>query len=361
VAEESDDADKTEDPTRKRLDDALERGDVVKSQEVNTWFIIAGATLVISSFSGTISSNMQVAFRNLIANSFAIPTDGGSLLALLSTLEHRLLIIFAVPLVVIVVAAIAGNMVQHRLVWSTQALKPSLSKISPASGLKRIFGKQAFANLIKGLLKIALLGAVFSAILWPQRYRLEGMVRQDLVGIVDTIRGLALHLLGAAVALLAVVAAADYFFQYRQWFERQKMSVREMKEEFKSTEGDPHIKGRIRALRQARMKKRMMAAVPTASVVITNPTHFAVALQYEKGMPAPICVAKGIDAIALKIREVAAKHDVPVVENPPLARALHATVEVDQEIPVEHYQAVAQVIGYVMRLKRGFAGNRAAN
>jgi flagellar biosynthetic protein FlhB len=134
------------------------------------------------------------------------------------------------------------------------------------------------------------------------------------------------------------------------------MSLREIKEEFKATEGDPQVKGRIRALRQARMKKRMMAAVPKASVVITNPTHFAVALHYEKGMAAPVCVAKGVDAVALKIREVAGEHDVPIVENPPLARALHATVDIDQEIPVEHYQAVAQVIGYVMRLKRGFAG-----
>jgi flagellar biosynthetic protein FlhB len=136
------------------------------------------------------------------------------------------------------------------------------------------------------------------------------------------------------------------------------MSVREMKEEFKQTEGDPAIKGKLRQLRVLRMKKRMMAAVPTASVVIANPTHFAVALQYERGMNAPVCVAKGVDALALKIREVAGAHDVPIVENPPLARALHATVEIDQEIPAEHYQAVAEVIGYVMRLNRAVARNR---
>jgi flagellar biosynthetic protein FlhB len=136
------------------------------------------------------------------------------------------------------------------------------------------------------------------------------------------------------------------------------MSLQEIKEEYKQSEGDPHIKGRLRQLRDARRKRRMMSAVPTASVVITNPTHFAVALKYEKGMAAPVCVAKGMDAIALKIREVATKNSVPVVENPPLARALHATVKIDDEIPVEHYQAVAEVIGYVMRLKRGFSGAR---
>jgi len=166
-------------------------------------------------------------------------------------------------------------------------------------------------------------------------------------------RSLALQMLGAVVAVLALIAAADYFIQYRQWWERQKMSVRELKEEFKQQEGDPAIKGKIRQLRQQRMRKRMMAAVPQASVVITNPTHYAVALQYEKGMNAPVCLAKGVDVIALKIREVATAHNIPIVENPPLARALHATVEIDQEVPPEHYHAVAEVIGYVMKLRRG--------
>lgn len=137
------------------------------------------------------------------------------------------------------------------------------------------------------------------------------------------------------------------------------MSVRELKEEFKQSEGDPMIKGKIRQIRMARMRKRMIAQVPQASVVITNPTHFAIALQYERGMNAPICLAKGVDATALKIREVAEEHAIPVVENPPLARALHAVVEIDQEIPAEHYKAVAEIIGYVMKLKRA-AGRASA-
>jgi flagellar biosynthesis protein FlhB len=185
------------------------------------------------------------------------------------------------------------------------------------------------------------------------------MVRFDPAALLGATTSLTLQLMGAVVAMLAVVAIADYFFQYRQWYERQKMSLQEMKEEFKQSEGDPHIKGRIRQLRHARMKKRMMAAVPKASVIITNPTHYAVALSYDRGMPAPICVAKGIDTIALKIREIAKAHDIPIVENVALARALHATVEIDDEIPVEHYHAVAEIIGYVMGLKRGLAGRRA--
>ena len=215
---------------------------------------------------------------------------------------------------------------------------------------------QALANFAKGLVKLVLFGAVMAALLWPQRHRLDGLVAADPAVILPFTRSLSLQMLGTVVAILALVAAADYLFQYRQWFERQKMSLREMKEEFKQTEGDPVVKGKIRQLRQARMRKRMMAAVPKASVVITNPTHFAVALQYERGMNAPICVAKGVDLIALKIREVAEEHGIPMVENPPLARALHATVEIDQEIPPEHYQAVAEVIGYVMRLRRRWRG-----
>jgi flagellar biosynthetic protein FlhB len=256
-------------------------------------------------------------------------------------------------------AAIGGNMIQHRLVWSGESLKPKFSKVSPGAGFKRVFGKQAVANFAKGIFKVVALGTVMLAVLWPERHRLESMVRFDPAAILGATTTLTLQLMGAVVAMLAVVAIADYFFQYRQWYQRQKMSLQEMKEEFKQSEGDPHVKGRIRQLRHARMKKRMMAAVPKASVIITNPTHYAVALSYERGMAAPICVAKGIDTIALKIREIAKAHDIPIVENVPLARALHATVEIDHEIPVEHYHAVAQVIGYVMGLKRGVFSRRA--
>src|SRR6267142_1936498 len=358
MSDENDSSDKTEDPTQKRLDDAHERGDVAKSQEVNTWFI-AGATLVLSTFSGSIGSGILMPMRNLIANSWMIHADGPGLLQLTQSLEYVLIAALGVPLLMLALAAIAGNMIQHRLVWSGESLKPKFSKVSPGAGLKRIFGKQAAANFGKGLFKLAALGAVMTAILWPERHRLESMVRFDPAAILGATTSLTLQLMGAVVAMLAVVAIADYFFQYRQWFARQQMSLQEMKEEFKQSEGDPHIKGRIRQLRHARMKKRMMSAVPKASVIITNPTHYAVALSYEGGMSAPICVAKGVDTIALKIREIAGEHDIPIVENVPLARALHATVEVDEEIRVAHYHAVAEIIGYVMGLQRGLSGWRA--
>jgi flagellar biosynthesis protein FlhB len=344
---------KTEDPTQKRLDDAHAKGDVAKSQEVNTWFMIAGATLVLSTFSGSVGGGISTPLRNLIANSWMIRTDGAGLLALAQSLEYALLAAIGVPLLMLMLAALAGNMIQHRLVWSTESLKPKFSKVSPGAGFKRVFGKQAIANFFKGLFKLIALGVVMTAVLWPERHRLEAFVHFDPAAVMGATTSLTIHLMGAVVAMLAVVAIADYFFQYRQWFERQKMSLQEMKEEFKQSEGDPHIKGRIRQLRMQRAKKRMMQAVPKASVIITNPTHYSVALSYERGMSAPICVAKGVDLIALKIREVAKEHDIPLVENVPLARALYATVEIDDEIPVEHYHAVAEIIGYVMGLKKG--------
>jgi flagellar biosynthetic protein FlhB len=356
---DEDASDKTEDPTQKRLDDALERGDVVKSQEINTWFMISAGTLVLSTFSGSIGDGILTPMRNLIANSWMVHADGPGLLALAQQLEYALFAVLGVPFLMLALAAVAGNMVQHQLVWSAESLMPKFSKLSPAAGAKRIFGKQAAANFGKGLFKLIALGAVMTAILWPERHRLEALVRVDPAAILGVTTNLTLHLMGTVVAMLAVVAIADYLFQYRQWFEKQKMSLKEIKEEFKQSEGDPHIKAKIRQLRHARMKKRMMAAVPKASVIITNPTHYSVALSYERGMSAPVCLAKGIDTIAFKIREIAKAHDIPIVENVPLARALYATVEIDEEIPVEHYHAVAEIIGYVMGLKRGLSGRRA--
>jgi flagellar biosynthetic protein FlhB len=195
-------------------------------------------------------------------------------------------------------------------------------------------------------------------VLWPERLRMEAFLHVDPAELMPAIISMTLHLLTAVVVILAAVAIGDYFFQYRTWYERHKMSLQEMKEEYKQSEGDPHVKGRIKQLRVQRARKRMMAQVPKASVIITNPTHYSVALSYDRGMSAPVCVAKGVDNVAFRIREVAKEHDIPIVENVALARALYATVEVDHEIPVEHYHAVAEIIGYVMRLKRGLSGLR---
>jgi flagellar biosynthetic protein FlhB len=355
MADERDDTERSEDPTQKRLIEAQERGDVVKSQEVNAWFILGGGTLVLMAFAGAMGQGLAATFRGLIANAHAIRVENRGFLDIVAKLQLELIATLAIPFLLLALAAILGNVVQHQFVWSTEPLKPKLSKISPLAGVKRLFSKQALANFAKGLAKIALIAVVLAALLWPERHRLERLVATDPAALLPIAQSMSLAVLGAVIAILALIAAADYLFQYRQWFERQKMSVRELKEEFKQTEGDPMVKAKIRQIRETRMRKRMMAAVPTASVVITNPTHYAVALKYERGMNAPLCVAKGVDAMALRIRDVAVANDVPIVQNPPLARALHATVEIDQEIPPEHYRAVAEIIGYVMRLNRSLA------
>src|SRR3954463_1933749 len=226
---DDDASEKTQDPTQKRLDDAHERGDVAKSQEVNTWFVIAGATLVMSSFSGSIGGGVLMPLRNLVANSWMIHADGAGLIALTQSLGYALMAALGVPFLMLMLAAIAGNMIQHRLVWSAESLKPKFSKVSPGAGAKRIFGKQAAANFGKGLFKVVALGAVMTAILWPERHRLEAMVRFDPAAMLGVTTSLTVQLMGAVVAMLAVVAIADYLFQYRQWFERQKMSLQEMK------------------------------------------------------------------------------------------------------------------------------------
>jgi flagellar biosynthesis protein FlhB len=349
--EERDASERTEDPSPRRLEEAIRRGDVAKSPEVNTWFMIAGGALMIMLFAGPTATSLQATFRGLLARSYQIPTDGPALTELMKTLAMDVVTAFGIPLVLLTIAALAGNVVQHRLVFSIEPIRPQLSRISPLAGAARLLSRQALVNFIKGLAKLCLVGAIMTALLWPQRHFLSGLITYDPGAILPFTRSVVLQMLGAVVAILAIVATADYLFQYRQWFERHKMSLRELKEEFRQTDGDPVVKGKLRQLRMARMRKRMMSAVPKASVVITNPTHFAVALKYERGMNAPVCVAKGVDLIARKIREVAEANDVPVVENPPLARALHGTVEIDQEIPPEHYRAVAEIIGYIMRLR----------
>src|SRR5579871_4364230 len=285
MADERDDTEHSEDPTPKRLEEAIKRGDVVKSAEVNTWFMIAGGALMLMVFAGPAAANLQASLRGLLLHAGQMPADGSALLGLMHTLGRNVLAALAVPLVLLAVAAFGGSAIQHRIVMSIEPIRPQWSRVSPASGFKRLFSKQALANFAKGLAKLIVIGGAIAALVWPQRQRLAGLVGTD-------------------AAILAIVAAADYLFQYRQWYERQKMSVREMKEEFRQTEGDPMVKGKLRQLRQARMRRRIAAAVPKASVVITNPTHFAVALKYERGMNAPVCVAKGADLLARRIRDI---------------------------------------------------------
>lgn len=347
--DDKDQSEKTEDPSEKKLREAREKGNVVKSQEVNSWFMLTAATLVVLMLSGSMASQLSSVLQGFLFNAHDFSLEGRGGLALMKEVLFAILAAVALPFLIFIIAALAGNLLQHGFLLQTETMQPKLSKISPLAGLKRLFSMMSLVNFAKSLAKLLVVTVLIVLIMWPSRDSLEVMVSLDPAALMPLVQGLALKILGAVVALYSVIAMIDYAYQRQQWWNKLKMTMQEVKDEYKQQEGDPHVKAKIRQIRMERGRKRMMAAVPDASVVITNPTHYAVALKYDRSMPAPVCLAKGVDALALKIREVAGEHEIPIVENRPLARALHAVVEVDREIPPEHYKAVAEVIGFIMR------------
>lgn len=351
MSDEKDKSSQTEEPTQKRLSEAHDHGDVVKSTEVSTFVVLAGGTLAIAIFGRSAAESLATTMRMFLEQPDQMSLGGGDLRVMMGSILWHVATILGPFFALMVAAGLGGNLIQHRPVFTFDRIKPDFSKLSLGSGLKRMFGVDGLSNLAKGLIKIAIVGLAIWTQVWPERSKLESVLDQSPAGIAGDMSHLLFKVLIATLAVLALIAAGDYFLQRLRFIQRNRMSKQEIKEEFRQTEGDPAVKAKIRQIRMERSRRRMIAAVPEATVIITNPTHFAVALKYESGqMAAPVCVAKGVDALALRIREVAKAHDVPIIENPPLARALHASVEIDQAIPAEHYKAVAQVIGYVMKL-----------
>ena len=359
MADDQDDASKTEEPTARKLSDAYERGEMPRSQEINHWFVLGAGALGVAMFGIDGSRALAEWMAGFIGNAAIVDPSAPGLLGMMRAVGLEVLLAAGLPLLFLFVGGLAGELIQHRPVFTAERMKPKFSKISPLSGLKRLFSGRALMEFGKGLLKIVVVGAVIVSVVWPQRDVIAGLAPWELVDVLAFARSLALDIFVAALSVLLAVSGLDYLFQRFSFMRDQRMTRREVIDEMKQQDGDPMIKARLRQLRRERARRRMMAAVPKASVVITNPTHYAVALAYDQGsMNAPKVVAKGVDALAARIRALAAEHDVPLVENPPLARALHASVEVDQEILPEHYRAVAEVIGYVMKLKGRF--NRGA-
>jgi flagellar biosynthetic protein FlhB len=357
MADDKDAADKTEEPTGRRLSEATEKGQIPRSQEVNHWFMLGGLCLVLMMFAGSMGRSMVTSLMPFLERPHEFAVEGSAMTALLFDASMAAAAVMAPAILIAVIAALGAGFLQHPPVIATERLKPQLSKISPIAGIKRIFSRTGFAEFLKGIFKVSIVSAVGFGILWPDVVRLGSLVALEPLGAVVVARDEILKLLGGVLAVLALIAIADVVFQQFEHRRRLRMSRQEVKDEHKQTEGDPQIKARIRSVRQERARKRMMAAVPTATVVVTNPTHFAVALKYDGDkMEAPVVVAKGTDHLALRIRELATESEVPIVENPPLARALYAACDVDDEIPVEQYKAVAEIIGFVMRQKGRVAG-----
>lgn len=359
MAEDRDESQKTEEPTAKRLADVREKGDVAKSQEVVNWIMIGAGTLMLMVFGGGMARDLAAVMRPYLAAPHDIVIDPLNAVKLSRSLGLSVLQILAVPFLLLMVAAIGGHLLQQPPAFTPTRLQIKFEKLSPIKGFKRLFGTQAILNLVKGVTKLVIVGAIAFGVLWPARQKIGALVSLDPALYLPAARSLSLRLLGAVLAVLALMALLDYVYQRYDFIKRNRMTRQEVRDEHRQLEGDPHVKSKIRQVRLERARRRMMARVPEATVVVTNPTHYAVALLYEQGKTrAPLCIAKGVDSLATRIKALAEEHKVPIVADPPLARALYASVDVEEEIPPEHYKAVAGVIGYVYRLKGELSGAR---
>ncbi len=353
MAEDQDQSQKTEEPTQRRIEEAVKKGQVAFSREVSSFLMLVVFTLTVAAFAPYLVKNLAQTLMQYIASPDAIAADPGNLSRNLIALLKDVALLVMIPALGAVIAAILSSVLQNGFLFSTESVAPNLERLSPLQGFKRIFSTKSLAEFLKGLLKIVIVGAISWVVIKPYIPKLAMLPTYDLSDLMAFLLVLLLKLLLGACIFMFAVSVLDYLYQRFEFMKSLRMTKQELKEEYKQTEGDPMVKGRLRQLRQQRARQRMITKVPEADVVITNPTHYAIALAYKpEKMDAPLVLAKGIDTVALKIREIAEEHEIPIVENPPLAQALFASVDIDETIPLEHYQAVAEVISYVYRLKK---------
>jgi flagellar biosynthetic protein FlhB len=346
---------KTEQPTAKRLSKARSEGNVPMSQEIKSLAMLMAGLVVVGTLAPWVASNLAIYLKGFLEHAGRMPTDILSLRSMLIQIVWEVGKLMAFPMFIFAGAAVISVLGQIGFQFTAAKLKPNLGNINPLSGFRQLFSLNSLLEAGKGVVKIAVVGIAIWMLIVPSLKSPDLIIDQDIRVTMKQVHWMIVMILMLVVMIMAALAAADLFYQRWSYTEKHKMTKQEVKDEHKESEGDPKVKGRIRALRVERHRKRMMANVPKATVVITNPTHYAVALKYDMdSMAAPVLVAKGVDYLAKRIRQIAETHEVPILENPPLARALYAAVEVDQEIPEEHYKAVAEVIGYVMRLKGKF-------
>ncbi len=361
MATEEDKSSKSEEPTEKKLKDSRKKGDVPSSKEPANLMGVLSLFLIAAFLSPTLVPKLGGVLGEIISN--AAFTEVGSGVTGLSDLAvasgnmvSGITILLGPVMLTLVLAAIFGVFVQGELVFALERIKPKVSKISPLAGFKRLFSADALVEFAKNLAKVVVVAAVSA---WFGYQAVVG-IWQTADAVPETLmeygRSASTMILVGTTAFLFFTASADVLWKRSQWFKKQRMSIREVRDEHKDSEGDPHIKAKRASLRRQRAKQRIAVAVPTATVVVTNPTHYAVALRFEMGRDVgPVCVAKGTDLVAAQIRKIARDAEVPIVENRTLARALHGTVDVDEMVPTEHWQAVAEIIGYVLGLRRNIA------
>jgi flagellar biosynthesis protein FlhB len=347
--------DKTEQPTGKKLADARQKGNVAQSREIPSVLILSGGLGVFffggSWMLGRLTDIMRGIYQR-VGSQNMLPENMHSLFWELFT--HSLVTL--IPLMLIVMTAgVVGNVAQFGFLITGEKLTPDLTKLNPLSGIKRLFSLRSLVELVKSIIKLTIIGGVAYIVINRYLDQIPGLMQLSVGGIVGFIGQVSFQLGLYTCMVLFVMAMAD--FSYSKWQHNRdlKMTKQEVKDEHKQSEGDPSVKARIRSIQREMARRRMMEAVPEATVVITNPTHLAIALKYDDGMHAPQVIAKGAGFVAQKIKSIAAENDIPLVENKPLARTMYKSIEIGDFIPADLYRAVAEILAYVYRLK-GMAG-----
>jgi len=346
------DQEKTEQATQKRLEESREQGQVAKSRELPSVAILL-AGLVYFWFG---APAMLQDITKMMKKTF---TAAGTTVVSIDTIQsimmgffYDIFLITAPVLLIVTLASLLSSLVQTGFLFSSEAIMPKFSKVDPLKGLKRMFSLQSFIELVKNILKMAVIGLVAWLTIKGEMANIAPLMNQDVYAIVTYVGKVSFRIVMSTCWVLVILAVMDFVYQKWEHAKSIRMTKQEVKEENKQLEGDPLVKGRIRRLQREVARKRMMAAVPKADVVITNPTHFAVALKYDQdAMNAPIVVAKGADHVAAKIKEIAKKYKVPIVENKPMARLLFTITDIDEAIPENLYRAVAEILAHVYRLK----------
>ena len=352
IAEDDDEASKTEEPSERKISKAKEEGDIAISQDAKSFIMLLGMLFVIWLVLPLMFKWFYMFSLKFVENPDTIPTDGRHIRLLLYNTVIALMKILGIPFAIFMVLGIFASVAQTGFVYAPKKLEPNWNKLNIFAAMTQFINMKKIVESLKGIIKITVIAFIGVLVIRPYLEKVNLMPGMETMAILSFIHKIVVLLIFTVVIAVLVIAVADYAYQKYQHLKKLRMPKQEVKDEYKQMEGDPLVKSRIRQVRMERARHRMMDAVPRADVVIVNPTHYAVALEYKmEKMDAPVVVAKGLDNLALRIREIAEEHDIPIVENPPLARALFASVELDQSIPAEHFKAVAEVIGYVMQLK----------
>jgi flagellar biosynthetic protein FlhB len=354
MSDDQDNAQKTEEPTQKKIDDAIKKGQVAFSREVTSFIMLLFLTVFIIWFApGLIkTANIQLSHYITQPHNFEMDYEGDDILRLAIKIIIDVGYLLMIPLAISVIGVLLSSFIQNGIIYAPEAIVPDFSKVSPMKGFKRIFSMKSVVELVKGLLKISLITLVVYNTIKGDLDSLSHLQGYSYAGILELLMKLVTKSMLSICVVMGSIAVFDVIYQRMEHTKNLRMTKQEVKDEMKQSEGNPEIKAKLRALRIERSKKRMMAEVPKADVIITNPTHFSIAIQYDReNMPAPKIIAKGVDKVALKIREIARDKKIPIVENKILARSLYDLVDLDDFIHVEHYEAVANIISKVMNIQ----------